>query len=631
MGSVTYGTPSPLGSIMRAVASIDQRDPGQFYAARRGEARTTVERLSRVEGRIGGFRLLVATALVVALWQGRGALAAALGAVFVALVAVHARTRRALRRASAEVDACDAGVARIARAWEAIPPFRDSGSALAGASATARDLDISGDRSVLHLLGVTGPFGTARLEEWLLGDPAPLATIAARQASVAALRGRPEMLLDAAVAGRRAPALARRHLEQLHRWGAESRALRSTPRRVVTGATLLALAAAIAVTATRTANAAPLVMLLVAVNLTTAALARRRLQRSFHGLNDAVRQLESAVDAMRRLAHAADVDGALGELQRRLRSDHAVGAVASLQRLLTWNEVRYSPMGHWALNAVVGFDAVLIEALGSWGHRHGERVRDWFDVVGDADALLALGTLAFDNPAWALPAAHDDAAGVQLGATNLRHPLLAPAVAVGNDVELGAAGDVLVVSGSNMSGKTTYLRAVGVNVLLASLGGPVAADAMSFRRVRVRTSVRVSDDLSGGVSLFLAEVRRLRDIVADAEVPGMPPVLFLLDEILHGTNAADRRLTTRDVLARLSAACAIGMVTTHDPEIAHDWHHAHGADDGTHVRQIHFRDTLVRGDEGPTMTFDYRAHPGPATTSNARRIWAALMEDAPGG
>ena len=630
MGSVTCGTPSSLRSIIRAVPTTDQMDPEHFYAARRGEAQTSVERLARVEGRIGGLRLLVAATLVIALWQGSRAPAAALGAVFIALVVAHARTRRALRRASDEVDACDAGVARIARAWDAIPPFRDSGSALAAASATARDLDISGDRSVLHLLGVTSPSGTARLEEWLLGDPASLATIAARQASVAALRGRPAMLLDAAVAGRRAPSLARRHLEQLHRWGAESHALRSTQRRVVMGGTLLALAAAIAVTATRIANAVPLVMLLVVVNLALSALARRRLQRSFHGLNDAVRQLESAVDAMRRLAHAEDVDGALGELQRRLRSDHAVGAVASLRRLLTWNEVQYSPMGHWALNAVVGFDALLIEALGSWAHRHGERVRDWFHVVGDAEALLALGTLAFEHPAWALPTAHDDADGVQLSAANLRHPLLAPAVAVGNDVELRAAGDVLVVSGSNMSGKTTYLRAVGVNALLANLGGPVAAEAMSLRRVRVRTSVRVSDDLSGGVSLFLAEVRRLRDIVADAELPGMPPVLFLLDEILHGTNTVDRRLTTRDVLARLSAARAIGMVTTHDPEIAHGWHEAHGADDAAHVRQIHFRDTLLQGNEGPTMTFDYRAHPGPATTSNARRIWAALMEDSPG-
>ena len=609
------------------VDGTDQANPEHFYAARRADAQALLERLSRTEGRIGGARLLVATALVVALWRGHEAIAAALGVAFVALVAANARTRRALRRANAEADACDAGLARMARAWDGMPPFRDAGSALAAESPTARDLDVAGERSVLHLVGVTSPFGTARLEEWLLGDPAPLAAIAARQSSVTALRARADMLLDAAIAGRRTPSLPRRHLEQVHEWGAESHRLRSVPRRVIAGATLIALAAAIVVTAAGLANAVPLAMALVVVNLTQSALARRHLARSFHGLNDAVRQLEGAVDAMRRLTHAVDVDGALGDLQRRLRSDHAVSAVASLQRLLTWNEVQYSPMGHWALNALVGFDALLIEALGAWGARHGSRVHDWFHVVGDAEALLALGTLAFENPSWTLPAVHDGAGGVHLVATHLRHPLLAPDVAVGNDVELRAAGDVLVVSGSNMSGKTTYLRAVGLNVLLASLGGPVAADAMSLRRVRVRTSVRVSDDLSGGVSLFLAEVRRLRDVVADAERPGSAPVLFLFDEILHGTNTVDRRLTTRDVLKRLSAAGAVGIVTTHDPEIAHGWDEAHGAGvEGAHVRQIHFRDTLVHGERGPTMTFDYRARPGPATTSNARRIWAALME-----
>ena len=226
---------------------------------------------------------------------------------------------------------------------------------------------------------------------------------------------------------------------------------------------------------------------------------------------------------------------------------------------------------------------------------------------------------------------HDDPAGTQLIALRLRHPLIDPAVAVGNDVELRAAGDVLIVSGSNMSGKTTYLRAVGVNSLLANLGGPVAADTMSLRRRCVRTSVRVSDDLAGGVSLFLAEVRRLRDIVTDAETPELPPVLFLFDEILHGTNTVDRRLTTRDVLARLSSARAIGIVTTHDPEIAHGWDASRdGGADGMHARQIHFRDVLVPGEHGLTMTFDYRAQPGPATTSNARRIWSALMEDPDG-
>ena len=374
------------------VDSTDQVDPARFYAARRAEAHENAMRRSRAEGRLSRIRLLVATALAIALWRGHRATAAALAVAFVGLVIAHARVRLALRRARADVDACDAGLARMARAWEAVPRFRDSGSDAAADSATALDLDLTGERSVLHLLGIASPFGITRLEEWLLRDPAPLATIEARQASVAALRTRADMLLDAAVAGARAPSLPRRYLEQVHRWGAESHALRSLSRRVLGGVTLLGLIAAIGAATAGFANAVRLVVPLLVLNLTLAALARRRLQRSFQGLNDAVRQLEGAVDTMRRLALATDVDGALGELQRRLRSEDAVGAVASLRRLLEWNEVRHSPMGHWALNAVVAFDALLIEALGWWGHRHGNRVREWFHMVGDAEALLALGT-----------------------------------------------------------------------------------------------------------------------------------------------------------------------------------------------------------------------------------------------
>ena len=326
----------------------------------------------------------------------------------------------------------------------------------------------------------------------------------------------------------------------------ESHTLRSLPRRVLGSVTLLGLVAALAAATAGLQGVVPLVVLLLVVNLTLAALARRNLQRSFHGLSDVVRQLEDAVDTMRRLSLAGDVEGELGELQRRLRSEDAVGAVASLQRLLTWNEVQYSPMGHWALNAVVAFDALLIEARGWWGHRHGGRVREWFHIVGDAEALLALGTLAFENPTWTLPVVHDDPAGAHLIAKQLRHPPLATSVAVGNEVEPSAAGEVLIVSRLEHVGKDDLPprrrgeRPVGESRRSRRGGQNFTSVGRAFARAyESRTTWRA------GVSMFFAEVLRLRDIVVDAETPGVPPVLFLFDEILHGTNTVDRRLTTR--------------------------------------------------------------------------------------
>ena len=245
----------------------------------------------------------------------------------------------------------------------------------------------------------------------------------------------------------------------------------------------------------------------------------------------------------------------------------------------------------------------------------------------DAEALLAFGTLAYEHEQWSLPVLADTPGSPLLSARGLTHPLLAPGVAVPNDVELTASGDVVVVSGPNMAGKTTFLRALGLNVLLAQAGSVVSAEHLQVRRCRPRTSVRVEDNLSEGVSLFMAEVLRLRDVIHDAERRDGPPVLFLLDEILHGTNAADRRVATRRVLARLQRASAAGFITTHDPQILPvNEPQAAASTDGTpHTAHIHFDGSLT-GEPGErvALRFDYRAKSGPSTHTNALAVLEML-------
>jgi DNA mismatch repair ATPase MutS len=191
-------------------------------------------------------------------------------------------------------------------------------------------------------------------------------------------------------------------------------------------------------------------------------------------------------------------------------------------------------------------------------------------------------------------------------------------------VRLGPGGSLLLVTGSNMAGKTTLLRAVGVNVLLAQAGGPVCAASLRWRRARVRTSIHVQDALGEGVSLYLAELRRLKAVVDAAALPGhAEPVLYLLDEVLHGTNSADRRTATRAVLARLSAAGAVGVVTTHDLELADEPALARATE------LLHFRERYEPGSgaSGPRMTFDYVARPGKATSANALALLGLLGLD----
>jgi DNA mismatch repair ATPase MutS len=230
-----------------------------------------------------------------------------------------------------------------------------------------------------------------------------------------------------------------------------------------------------------------------------------------------------------------------------------------------------------------------------------------------------------------------------LRARDLGHPLIPGDRRVGNDVEVGPPGTFLLVTGSNMSGKTTLIRAIGANAVLAEAGGPVCARELTMPPVRLATSIVVEDSLEEGVSFFMAELLRLKSVVdaaaaearADGDLDeageagetrgGAGPaggdrrLLFLLDEVLRGTNSAERRVAIQRVLGRLLELGAIGAITTHDLQIL-----AEGELERAAV-PIHFRETVrPRPEGGADMTFDFIARPGLAPTTNALRLLEAV-------
>jgi DNA mismatch repair ATPase MutS len=253
-------------------------------------------------------------------------------------------------------------------------------------------------------------------------------------------------------------------------------------------------------------------------------------------------------------------------------------------------------------------------------------VRAWLAALGELEALIALATLHFDHPTWSFPLLHDPtpAAGAAahsqgpvVTAINLAHPLLPPALAVGNDVVVGPRGSFLLVTGSNMSGKSTLLRAIGVNCVLAQMGAPICGGGLSLPPLTVASSMRVQDSLAQGVSFFMAELRGLKavvDLAAAREQTGGPPLLYLLDEILQGTNTAERQIAARHVIHRLVDAGAIGAVSTHDLTLA-DAPDLAGA-----AVPMHFTEDFTRGPEGPAMHFDYKLREGVATSTNALKL-----------
>ena len=207
-------------------------------------------------------------------------------------------------------------------------------------------------------------------------------------------------------------------------------------------------------------------------------------------------------------------------------------------------------------------------AIERWQAASGSHARQWFAALAEWDALATLAGLAHDNPAWAYAEIGDPADLAVVAARGLGHPLLAAPMRVLNDVSLGPPGTFLLVTGSNMSGKSTLLRAIGLNTVLAQAGGPVAAEFFRTPPVVVATSMRVEDSLADGTSLFMAELKRLKQIVDAArrqESGGQKRrLLFLLDEILHGTNSVERQIAVRRVMLHLLQQGAIGAISTHD-------------------------------------------------------------------
>jgi DNA mismatch repair ATPase MutS len=252
-------------------------------------------------------------------------------------------------------------------------------------------------------------------------------------------------------------------------------------------------------------------------------------------------------------------------------------------------------------------------AIEEWRARDGARVKVWLDALAELEALLSLSGFAFEHPADVFPEL--DGGGPRFAGRGLTHPLLPQARAIRNDVSLSAERQLMLVSGSNMAGKSSLLRTVGVNTVLALAGSTVRAESLAVSRLAVGAAMRVQDSLQQGVSHFYAEIKRLRQIVELTEGEGRTALLFLFDEILHGTNSYDRSIGAEAVVRTLVERGAIGLVTTHDLALTRIVDHL-----GARALNVHFQDELVDG----KMTFDYRLREGVVEKSNAIALMRAV-------
>jgi DNA mismatch repair ATPase MutS len=250
-------------------------------------------------------------------------------------------------------------------------------------------------------------------------------------------------------------------------------------------------------------------------------------------------------------------------------------------------------------------------AIESWKRRNGPHIGRWSAAIGEFEALCSLAAFAYERPLASFPDLIAD--GPEFEAAAMTHPLIPPDHAIPNDVAIGGAVRLWIVSGSNMSGKSTLLRAIGLNAVLAWAGAPVTAERLRVSRLYIGASMRANDAVTDNRSRFYAEISRLRDVVELARAGR--PTLFLLDELLSGTNSHDRRIGAEALVRGLVERGAVGLVTTHDLALAQI------ADTlGGRAINVHFEDHL----EGGEIRFDYRLRKGVVTRSNALELMRAV-------
>jgi hypothetical protein len=553
-------------------------------------------------------------------------LAVLLTAAFIAQVVIHRKVRREERWEGALASLAREGLLRLERDWEqlegALPGAERIHEHASAEHPYARDLSVVGVVSLARLAGpVTSERGRAILRGWLL-EADDVSAAEARQGAVRELAGLSDLRTHYAALGRLDGPASLEGLERFFSWAEGAAQSTSRPwfrfaARVLPPILVLGLVGYFAL---------GWLPWWIAPAIAHFVILRRNAAHMGDTFQDSVLggpPLRALVPQLALLSEREWTDPTLGALGGRLGrgEDAARRHLDELARLLDSVESRRSVV-YATMGPILLLDIHLAAALDRWRTAHGAAVRDWLEALGEWEALSALATVAYDHPDWAYPSFTVDG-GPELVADQLGHPLLPTHECVRNDVSVGPPGTFLFVTGSNMSGKSTLLRAIGANAVLAAAGAPVCAGALSLPPLRVHTSMRIEDSLVEGISLFMAELLRIKEVVSaasDATGTGRP-VLYLLDEILHGTNTAERRIAARGVVRHLMASNAIGAVSSHDLTLAE------APDLKLAGRAVHFREEVGGpSDDDPRqmLTFDYQLRDGIATTRNALKLLGAV-------
>jgi hypothetical protein len=596
--------------------------PADEYRLRLDARRTLHAELSRRDRRHSDARLATFGVFVLLLalgWAGVATywLLVVPVVAFGVLVQRHERVLRALNAAARAITFYERGLARIEDRW--------LGSGEPGERVAddrhpyANDLDLFGRGSLFELLSIARTrSGEETLARWLKAAATP-AEIDQRQSAVAELT--PALDLREALSLAGSDVRAGVNGEAVLAW-AEEPPMLSPPWLRWVAAAITALVVVTIIVWLQTGEERPLYFAL-AIQVAFAWPQQKRVERALRRADTAAHDLDILGHLLEQLEPQQFSSARLAALHRALSAENviasrAIRTLAYLVELHDWQDNLFFLM--FSLPFMWGTHVAW--AIEAWRLVHGRRIRLWLDAAAEFEAFSSLSAYRFEHPDDPFPAivssrdggrAEPIYEGIELG-----HPLLPAARSVRNDVRLGREPGLLIVSGSNMSGKSTLLRTVGVNAVLALMGAPVRASSLRLSPLTVGATLRIQDSLLEGRSRFYAEITRIREL-ADVAA-GSVPLLFLLDELFHGTNSHDRLVGSSGVLRGLLDRGAIGLITTHDLALT-----AIARALAPRATNVHFDDTF----DGQEIRFDYRLKPGPVTHSNAIALMRAVGLEVP--
>jgi hypothetical protein len=566
----------------------------------------------RVHLRVGYAKLAVIAAGLALLWTVFGKhlvtpywLIAPAGG-YLLLTILHARVLRAKERANTAAEFYRKGIARIEDRWagsgQTGERFRDAHHVYAD------DLDLFGQGCLFELLSTARlPMGERQLAHWLSAG-SELAAILERQKWIEELRQKLDLREDLAVTGE--DLRARLNPETVVEWAEKESILPGGAmwRGVIA---VLALAAGAGIVYWFMTGMLWPMLSVFAVGAVVLGWLRRKAHTVIEGVDSNGEGLLLFSEILERLEREAFAAPRLQAMAAELKQGDAPAsaAIRRFARIVNWMDASDSAIAKMSELPFL-YSVQVGMAAEAWRRRWGGKMRRWAELTGEMEALLSLAAYSYEHPADPFPefVAAENGIGFFEGA-ELGHPLLAAEKCVRNSVRLDAATRVLLVSGSNMSGKSTFLRVVGINTVLAMAGAPIRGARLRLTPLRIGTRIRSTDSLQEGRSSFFTEILHIRKVFEGAGGP--VPMVFLFDELLEGTNSKDRRIGAEGLIQGLLKRRAIGIVTTHDlalTEIA--------AAVGNVLRNMHFEDQVADG----KMKFDYKLRDGVVEKSNALEL-----------